>query len=50
VTLKAPRDPDQVSCFLNIRVAGIYAIYKSWRDRQRTALRLGQWPTSRPAR
>ena len=30
VTLEAPRDPDRVSAFLNIRVADIEAIYSDW--------------------
>jgi catechol 2,3-dioxygenase-like lactoylglutathione lyase family enzyme len=30
VTLEAPRDPDRVSAFLNIRVADIEAIYADW--------------------
>ncbi len=30
VTLEAPRDPDRVSSFLNIRVADIEAIYADW--------------------
>jgi catechol 2,3-dioxygenase-like lactoylglutathione lyase family enzyme len=33
VTLEAPRDPNQVSSFLNIRVADIHAVYKQWRAR-----------------
>jgi catechol 2,3-dioxygenase-like lactoylglutathione lyase family enzyme len=33
VTLQAPRDPDHVSSFLNIRVADIQAIYEKWTDR-----------------
>jgi catechol 2,3-dioxygenase-like lactoylglutathione lyase family enzyme len=30
VTLEAPRDPDRVSAFLNIRVANIESIYADW--------------------
>jgi catechol 2,3-dioxygenase-like lactoylglutathione lyase family enzyme len=30
VTLEAPRDPDRVSAFLNIRVADIQAVYEEW--------------------
>jgi catechol 2,3-dioxygenase-like lactoylglutathione lyase family enzyme len=30
VTLDAPRDPDRVSSFLNIRVADIESIYADW--------------------
>lgn len=30
VTLEAPRDPDRVSSFMNIRVADIEAIYADW--------------------
>ena len=30
VTLEAPRDPDRVSAFLNIRVADIAAVYADW--------------------
>jgi len=30
VTLEAPRDPDRVSSFMNIRVADIAAIYADW--------------------
>jgi catechol 2,3-dioxygenase-like lactoylglutathione lyase family enzyme len=33
VTLQAPGDPDQVSSFLNIRVADIEAIYVDWTAR-----------------
>jgi catechol 2,3-dioxygenase-like lactoylglutathione lyase family enzyme len=33
VTLEAPRDPNLVSSFLNIRVADIEAIYASWSER-----------------
>jgi catechol 2,3-dioxygenase-like lactoylglutathione lyase family enzyme len=33
VTLRAPRDPDLVSSFLNIRVADIEAIYADWSAR-----------------
>ena len=31
VTLEPPRDPGHVSSFLNIRVAGIHAVYEQWR-------------------
>src|SRR6202023_2181928 len=30
VTLEAPRDPNRVSSFLNIRVADIAAVYADW--------------------
>ncbi|HWF25765.1 MAG TPA: VOC family protein [Solirubrobacteraceae bacterium] len=33
VTLAAPRDPDVVSSFLNIRVADIEKIYRDWSER-----------------
>ena len=33
VTLEAPRDPDLVSSFLNIRVADIQTIYEDWSAR-----------------
>jgi catechol 2,3-dioxygenase-like lactoylglutathione lyase family enzyme len=33
VTLEAPRDPDLVSSFLNIRVADIAKIYEDWSAR-----------------
>ena len=33
VTLSVPADPDQVSSFLNIRVADIQACYELWRER-----------------
>jgi catechol 2,3-dioxygenase-like lactoylglutathione lyase family enzyme len=33
VTLEAPRDPDLVSSFLNIRVADIEKIYEEWSAR-----------------
>jgi catechol 2,3-dioxygenase-like lactoylglutathione lyase family enzyme len=33
VTLEAPRDPDRVSGFLNIRVADIAAVYDDWSAR-----------------
>ena len=33
VTLEPPHDPDHVSSFLNIRVAGINAVYEQWRAR-----------------
>jgi hypothetical protein len=39
VTLEAPRDPDHVSSFVNIRVADIHAVYKTWRDRGAQCLR-----------
>jgi len=38
VTLKAPTDPDEVSSFMNIRVADIQACYKLWRSRGATFL------------
>ena len=33
VTLEAPRDPDRVSSFLNIRVRDIAAVYAQWSAR-----------------
>jgi catechol 2,3-dioxygenase-like lactoylglutathione lyase family enzyme len=33
VTLEAPRDPDRVTSFLNIRVADIAAVYAEWSAR-----------------
>src|ERR1022692_190623 len=33
VTLQAPRDPDRVSSFLNIRVKDIHAVYAEWSAR-----------------
>ncbi len=33
ITLEAPRDPDRVSSFLNIRVADIHAVYAAWSAR-----------------
>ncbi|HTZ64977.1 MAG TPA: VOC family protein [Solirubrobacteraceae bacterium] len=33
VTLEAPRDPDRVSSFLNIRVKDIAAVYAAWSAR-----------------
>ena len=33
VTLEAPRDPDRVSSFLNIRVKDIEAVYAEWSAR-----------------
>jgi catechol 2,3-dioxygenase-like lactoylglutathione lyase family enzyme len=33
VILEAPRDPDRVSSFLNIRVADIQAVYAEWSAR-----------------
>src|SRR5437773_5470708 len=33
VTLEAPRDPDLVNSFLNIRVADIQAVYEEWSSR-----------------
>ena len=33
VTLEAPRDPDRVSSFLNIRVADINAVHADWSAR-----------------
>jgi catechol 2,3-dioxygenase-like lactoylglutathione lyase family enzyme len=33
VTLEAPRDPDRVSSFLNIRVKDIAAVYAEWSSR-----------------
>jgi catechol 2,3-dioxygenase-like lactoylglutathione lyase family enzyme len=33
VTLETPHDPDHVSSFPNIRVAGIHAVYEQWHAR-----------------
>ena len=33
VTLSVPPDPDEVSSFMNIRVADIQACYEQWRSR-----------------
>jgi predicted enzyme related to lactoylglutathione lyase len=33
VTLRPPRDPNEVSSFLNIRVADIWACYEQWRGK-----------------
>ena len=33
VTLRPPQDPNDVSSFLNIRVADIRAVYEQWRQR-----------------
>ena len=33
VTLEAPRDPNRVSSFLNIRVKDIHAVYEEWKAR-----------------
>jgi catechol 2,3-dioxygenase-like lactoylglutathione lyase family enzyme len=33
VTLETPPDPDRVSCFLNLRVADIHALYAEWSAR-----------------
>jgi catechol 2,3-dioxygenase-like lactoylglutathione lyase family enzyme len=33
VTLRPPADPDEVSSFMNIRVADIQACYRLWRSR-----------------
>src|SRR5262249_16092295 len=33
VTLRAPSDPNNVSSFLNIRVADIESVYKTWSGR-----------------
>src|SRR5215212_1142037 len=38
VTLEAPRDPDSVSSFLNVRVADIQAVYDEWSARGATFL------------
>jgi catechol 2,3-dioxygenase-like lactoylglutathione lyase family enzyme len=38
VTLEAPRDPNRVSGFLNIRVADIQSVYKEWSARGATFL------------
>jgi len=33
VTLRTPQNPNEVSSFLNIRVADIWALYEEWRGR-----------------
>ena len=33
ITLETPADPDRASCFLNIRVADIQAVYARWSAR-----------------
>jgi catechol 2,3-dioxygenase-like lactoylglutathione lyase family enzyme len=33
VTLHAPRDRDEATSFMNIRVADVYACYEAWRQR-----------------
>jgi catechol 2,3-dioxygenase-like lactoylglutathione lyase family enzyme len=33
VTLSVPADPDEISCFMNIRVADIQACYELWKSR-----------------
>jgi len=38
VTLRPPPDPDQISSFMNIRVADIHACYELWRSRGATFL------------
>ncbi len=38
VTLRPPPDPDEISSFLNIRVADIQACYDLWRSRGATFL------------
>ncbi|HTU70668.1 MAG TPA: VOC family protein [Candidatus Baltobacteraceae bacterium] len=38
VTLTTPRDPDEVSSFMNLRVADIQACYELWRSRGATFL------------
>ncbi len=38
VTLRPPPDPDEISSFMNIRVADIQACYKLWRSRGATFL------------
>jgi hypothetical protein len=38
VTLRAAADPDEVSSFMNIRVADIQACYELWRKRGATFL------------
>jgi catechol 2,3-dioxygenase-like lactoylglutathione lyase family enzyme len=38
VTLRPPPDPDEISSFMNIRVADIHACYKLWRSRGATFL------------
>ena len=38
VTLRPPPDPDEISSFMNIRVADIQACYQLWRSRGATFL------------
>jgi catechol 2,3-dioxygenase-like lactoylglutathione lyase family enzyme len=38
VTLRPPPDPDEISSFMNIRVADIQACYKLWQSRGATFL------------
>jgi predicted enzyme related to lactoylglutathione lyase len=38
VTLRPPPDPDEISSFMNIRVADIHACYELWRSRGATFL------------
>jgi catechol 2,3-dioxygenase-like lactoylglutathione lyase family enzyme len=38
VTLRPPPDPDEISSFMNIRVADIHACYELWRRRGATFL------------
>lgn len=38
VTLRPPPNPDEISSFMNIRVADIQACYKLWRSRGATFL------------
>jgi catechol 2,3-dioxygenase-like lactoylglutathione lyase family enzyme len=38
VTLRPPPDPDEISSFMNIRVADIQACYELWRSRGATFL------------
>jgi catechol 2,3-dioxygenase-like lactoylglutathione lyase family enzyme len=38
VTLKVPPDPDEISSFMNLRVADIHACYELWRSRGATFL------------
>ena len=33
VTLHTPQNPDEATCFMNIRVADIHACYNAWRDK-----------------
>ena len=42
VTLETPRDPDQVSSFLNIRVADIHAVHAEWSTRGAQFLTRGE--------